>query len=254
MIKLDLVLQGPVSPVTDQIIEQYSKLEFVNNIILSSYTQQEFLIPDKVIFVENNLMPNPGLKNRNHQINTTRNGLKLVTTQYCVKLRTDQIIPVHSMRKLYDFWCNSRGTVSRRGFVTPQENIYVLGMYKKYVYHPRDNVLWGATEDIKTFFNIPFDSENAQIEDYDRYTRTETYFGQFYYARFDPIVYTHILNPLEYLVDNAPKKQEALELDYQIRNNLFTVFPRIEMSWPKYNMKEYFYEMAALHATEYWHD
>lgn len=254
MIKLDLVLQGPVSSVTGEIIEQYSKLEFVNNIILSSYRQQNFLIPDKVIFVENNLMANPGLKNRNHQINTTRNGLKFVTTQHCVKLRTDQIIPVHSMYKLYDFWLSSRRTVTGRGFVTPQENIYVLGMYKKHVYHPRDHVFWGNTEDIKNFFSIPFDCKNNQIEDYNRYTRTETYIGQFYYARLEPTIYNHILNPTEYLVDNAPKKQEALKLDYELRDTLFKVFPRIDMSWPKYGLQKYHYAIVSLNETEYWHD
>jgi len=60
-------------------------------------------------------------------------------------------------------------------------------------------------------------------------------------------------NPMEYLVDNAPKIQEALALDFSMRNEIFMPFPRIDMAWPKHNLFTYHYDVGAA-LSEYWYD
>ena len=66
------------------------------------------------------------------------------------------------------------------------------------------------------------------------HVRIPCYFGAHYHAHFNPLVYTHIDNFMEYLVDGAPKKQEALDLSASIQDDIFRVMPRIDMWWEKY--------------------
>ncbi len=71
--KFDIVLQGECTPFTKTIIEEYRKLPFVENIILSTYETSH--IPDDVNVIFNELVSPRGLGNRNLQINTSKNGL-----------------------------------------------------------------------------------------------------------------------------------------------------------------------------------
>jgi hypothetical protein len=116
-------------------------------------------------------------------------------------------------------------------------------------------VFWGRTEDVKNVFDIPFDpdSEKNPQQDYRYKTRAETYIGQFYYARFDESIKEHIDNPLEFTVDLAPRKNEALTKDFKIRHKVFAPFPRISLAWPKHGLEEYHYHVGE-RFTEYWGD
>jgi hypothetical protein len=241
---MDIVLQGSCSDITLYIIEEYKKLSFVDNIILSSYEDTIcFDIPKHVVFLQNDIVKPMGLGNRNLQINTSRNGLSKVTSDNCIKMRTDQYIRPHSMEMMYDYWIRNRADYK----------VFVLGMYRAFPYHPRDHVFWGRTEDVKTIFDIPFDIDRGSLQNYNYNTRAETYIGQYYYARFDNSIYEHISKPEIFLTDLAPKKQEALEKDFSLRDRLFRPFPRISMAWPKHNLTEYHYHLGQ-QFTEYWGD
>lgn len=250
MLKLDLVLQGSIRPETYEIIQQFSELEFVNKIILSSYKTSD--IPRNVVFVDNDVIDPPGVGNRNLQINTTINGLKKVDTEFCVKLRTDQIIPKHSMYLMYDYWLNNDDPLNRKKEKNkPLGRLYVCGLYRNFPYHPRDHVFWGFTEDIVRLFEVPFDFKTDP--DYTRNVRAETYIGQYYYAKYNPKIYNHILHYDEYLVDGAPKHNEAMSTDWVLRDELFKVFPRIEFAWPKHFLTNYHYHVGE-QCSEYWAD
>jgi hypothetical protein len=240
--KFDLVLQGECSRYTLKILKKYRKLDFVNRIILSTY-ESPFCerVKDDVEIVFNEMITPRGTGNRNLQINTSRNGLNRVKSEFCAKMRTDQLIRLPSMELMYDYWKKRH----------EDGKLFVLGMFRAFPYHPRDHVFWGRTEDVKNLFDVPFDQEPSPEHDYRYKTRAETYIGQFYYARFDPSIEEHIRNPLEFTVDMAPKLGEALEKDFRIRDKIFAPFPRISMAWPKHGLREYHYHIGEQH-TEYW--
>jgi hypothetical protein len=244
MEKIDLVLQGPSSAFTEIILDEYGKLPFVNNIILSTYSSSlSFDVSGKALLVDNDLVekPHPGITNRNLQILTSRNGLKLSQTNVSVKMRADQLIRYDSMLMMYDYWQKNK----------KDKLIFTLGMYKIFPYHPRDHLFWGNTEDLKYLFNIPFDSKQEINYDYDWNIRSETYIGQFYYSRFNNNIKEHIDQPKIFLCDKSPKREEALELDYSLRDSIFKPFPKISMKWPKYNLEEYHYNIGSMF-SEYW--
>lgn len=238
--KVQLVLQGKCDEYTKHIIQQYSTLDFVDKIILSTY-QHDIKLPFYVDVVLNDLVDPPGTGNRNLQINTSKNGLKEVTSEFCVKMRTDQFIRLPSMEMMYNF-ANKR---------MQDKKMFVLGMYRAFPYHPRDHVFWGRTEDVKTLFDIPFDPNPDLYQDYRFKTRAETYIGQYYYAKFDSSIQQHIDDPLTYTVDTAPRLNEALAKDFALRDKLFEPFPRISLEWPKHGLHEYHYHLAET-LTEYW--
>jgi hypothetical protein len=242
MRKFDLVFQGECRPITQQCIDEYSKLPFVDRIILSTYANSIcFDIPKHVEVVLNDVVEPAGTGNRNLQINTSRNGLAVTTSTYAAKMRTDQFIRPHSMQAMYNYWDKRH----------EDQKIFVLGMYYAFPYHPRDHVFWGRTEDVKNVFNVPYDQNPNLEHDYRYKTRAETYIGQFYYARFDPSIQEHINEPLKYLVDTAPKKYHALQKDYAMRDKVFVPFPKISMAWPSKGMNEYHYNIGEMY-TEYW--
>lgn len=242
--KFDLVLQGECSRYTLKILKKYKKLPFVNHIILSTYAAPICdKVSDDIEIVLNELVTPRGVGNRNLQINTSRNGLSRVKSEFCAKMRTDQLIRTKSMMMMYDYWKNRH----------QDGKLFVLGMYRAFPYHPRDHVFWGRTEDVRKVFDIPFDPdpESNLHQNYSHKTRAETYIGQFYYARFDPSIYEHIDNPLLFTVDSAPRLSEALAKDLYIRDRVFVPFPRISMAWPKHGLREYHYHIGE-QFTEYW--
>lgn len=235
---INIILQGLYSEYTRFIIEEYKKLDFVDKIILSSYQPIQGLDIDQVISDEF-FCPIPGVGNRNLQILTTKAGLSHTNSIYSIKMRTDQYIRLPSMYMMYDFWKKNKAF----------NRIFVLGMYRDFPYHPRDHVFWGYTTDLYNLFDIPFDKNNNP--NYNHNVRAETYIGQFYYSKFNSLVETHIESPQDFLYDSAPRRQEALDLDYSMRDQLFVPFPRVSLEWPKFRLSEYHYHVGAS-LSEYW--
>ena len=108
--KIDLVLQGPLHDYTPQIVDEYFKLPFVNNIIISCWnTCANYTFNKNTIIIRNEDVEYPGVGNRNRQIKSTLNGIKHVTTDFTIKLRTDQFISYDSMIDIYKFLLNMLG-------------------------------------------------------------------------------------------------------------------------------------------------
>jgi hypothetical protein len=101
---MDILIQGNISSITKFIIEEYRKLSFIDNIVLSSYSNDiNFDIPKYVTFVDNLMLNNPGIGNRNLQINTTKNGLTKILSNECIKMRSDQFIRLDSMNMMRNY-------------------------------------------------------------------------------------------------------------------------------------------------------
>lgn len=91
-VKMDIVLQGRYNQYTDDIIESYLKVPFVNNIILSCWEDDVVNTqPDRVQIVQSKFPLTPGTDNRNLQIVTSLEGVKkllLISQSRCVQIRS----------------------------------------------------------------------------------------------------------------------------------------------------------------------
>ena len=70
--KLDIVLQGQYNEYTDKLASHYKQLHFINNVIISCWeTDKKEVLQDRVKFVRNAMLDDPGTGNRNLQIKSS---------------------------------------------------------------------------------------------------------------------------------------------------------------------------------------
>jgi hypothetical protein len=255
MRKIDLVLQGPANNYTLEIANHYLKLEFVNNIIISCWESDNVETNNnRIIIIKSVDVANPGSGNRNRHIKSSLEGLKIVNTEFSVKLRSDQKISLESMHLMYNFYEKNkeRELMFYNDEQKPKNKICVAGIFKPFPFHPRDHIFWGNTEDLIDVFNIPYSPSTFGYEDYNKIVRSEAYIAAYYYAKFDETIQKFINNPQLYLVDNAPKISEAFEVNDKIITKVFQPFPKIDFEWPKHNLKEYHYDFTEKVFGEFW--
>jgi hypothetical protein len=252
---MDLVLQGTMNNYTIEIANHYLDLDFVNNIIISCWDIDKHNVENlnnkiKIIY-NNNEVKNSGITNRNRQIITSINGLKNVSTKFSVKLRSDQKISLESMILMYKYYEKNkeRDLHYENNFNKPLNKICVAGIFKAFPFHPRDHIFWGNTEDLIDLFSLPLDEllmsgNPLSNEEYKKYTRSELYIAIHYCKYFNNKINLFIENYKEYLVDDAPKINEAFELSEKILNKIFLPFPKINFEWPKHGLKEYHYHLT----------
>jgi len=258
--KLDIVLQGQYNEFTEEVIVNYSKLPFVNNIILSCW--QDDNVHSKrnfgsgIVLVTNQKPITFGDDNINLQIVSSLNGLKKVNTEYAIKMRTDQLYDYNSMMVMYDFFIKNR----------KDHLIFVPGMYPHLLFHPRDHLFWGKTSDLIKLFDIPLKTNNVTDKVripkqdlwkyYGYFIRSETYIGANYCSNFDDRIKIFLIQPEKYLFDGSSNWQESLEVSDTVTKNLFKSFPRtnVDLSWPKKNLNSYPYEDQKYGYNECWHE
>lgn len=233
--KFDVVLQGPIYSWTNQVIDEYLKCDWVSNIYVSTWEQSDTLTNCTMIF--NTPPAICGVGNRNKQLVSSLEGVKRTETEFCIKARTDQIIL--DLPLIKEFFDQNNPNL-----------IFTLGMYKTFPFHPKDHLFMGKRENLLKLFSAPHCTYTGPV-DYNLIDRAETAIGKYYYALRDARVNKFIAEPLTYLVDNAPCREEAMSVDFEVRGNLFIPFPRIKMNWPKYLIECYSYELRET-LGEYW--
>jgi hypothetical protein len=158
------------------------------------------------------------------------------------------------MQLMYDFYQNNKyQELFFYDGTKPNNRICVAGMFPTFPFHPRDHIFWGNTRDLIDVFNIPYDLDSLS-SDYTKYLRAETYICMWYYAKFDEEIMKYIQEPRKYLVDGAPNIAEALEKSNYLGAKIFKPFPKIDMTWPKYGMEKYHYDVTAHVYGEYQDD
>jgi hypothetical protein len=248
--KIDIVLQGEYNTFTDDIIRSYSDLPFLNKIILSTWDYESSNISyevetnPKVQIVYNDLPLEVGTDNRNLQIVSSLSGIKKVATEISVKMRTDQLYTYSSMIKMYEYYHTNK----------EDHKIFVAGMYPELLFHPRDHIFWGNTQDLIRLFDIPLEyngfasklriDKNDLWKYYSYFIRTETYLGAHYCAKFNDKINLMLIQPENYLHDNSPNWEESCKISKELTSKYFKSFPRtdIELSWPKKDLTNYPYE------------
>lgn len=285
MKQIDIVIQGPYTDFTDEIISEYLNLSFVNKIIVSCwekevpstngipvYNKDEIYEHEKVEFVRSiDNLDYSGVLNINYQLVTSLAGLKKSENDLCVKLRSDQKFTPEAMSNMYEFFIeNIHITKPDINFIdsdqTAKGKIFIAGNFNAYLFHPRDWIFWGYRDDLINLFDAPFQVNEEcrklnvnkqkceQNGDYyfKLFTRPETYLGAYYCSRFDARIVEMVNNQSEYLYDNAPRIQEAYHVSNEIMSKLFKSFPRtgINFIWPKNNI--WHFPISLMH--EIWHE
>lgn len=257
--KIDIILQGKYDEVTDEIINSYLDIPFLNNLIVSCWTKDKEEIKDfndKVKFIRNEYPKTFGTENRNLQIVSSLEGIKRSSTDISVKMRSDQKYTYNSIVNMMDFYLKNR----------KDKKLFVAGMYPNLLFHPRDHIFWGKTEDLYNLFDIPLelygftDKVNISKKDlykfYSYFIRTETYIGGHYCARFDERIKLLFENPNEYLHDNSPQWNYSKEISDSIIHKVFKSFPRenINLEWKKKELECYPYDEQKYGYGEHWHE
>ena len=229
--KTDIVIQGGMWENTYLTALSYLPLDFVNNIIISTWDYEKAkcdLYPsnDRIRYVFSTPPEHDGGGNVNYQIISSAEGIKKCNTPTVVKMRSDQTIILEDMEKLNRFY-----TKFHEG-----NEIFVLGLGTHHPYHPQDHVFWGNREDVETLFTIPLSTWPSynNVNFRTTHLRSPLYLGAYYYSTFSEVAKEHFTNPKEYLLDDANKRSEAFEEYDKIKYLGFKPFPRVRMSWHKY--------------------
>lgn len=220
---LTVVLQGPVYSWTSSFARRYSELPSVSQVIVSTWEDDVIDIDPRYQIVRSKKPDNPGKGNRNYQIVSSQAGLRKVETDTCVRVRSDIFLP--NFEEMLSFY--------QRHY--DESQVYVLSVYPRFAFHPRDYVFWGETYYVKRVFEIPLDPESGPYDEWND-VRAESYIGAYYYSLFDAEIRKYLRNPRGYLTDKSPAREEVLKsyhtlLKYKIG---FVPFPPFEIQIPKH--------------------
>ena len=250
--KIDLIIQGPFTNYSKEIVEHYQKLPWVRQIIISCWRDNlDYEIPGAKM-VKSLPLSNNGIGNRNAHIITSYRGLLEVKTNFCAKLRSDQKISLDSMNLMYDY------------MLKHQDKVCVMGFYEPFPFHPRDHSFWGKTSKVISVFDIPLDPNmwngSAPYDSwpyagfYANHVRAECYIASQYLAKKCPKVKKMTEFPQQYLCDFSDRWEEAKTLSEELMDKYFIPFPKIDFEWPKHGMTNYHYEWARANYGEFWGD
>jgi hypothetical protein len=244
--KLDVVIQGSYTDFTDDIIDSYLKIPFIDNIIVSCWDDnKQSKCRDNVKFIRNQYPSSSGTDNKNLQIATSLNGLKESSSKFSIKTRSDHKFTYDSMMKMYDFFIqyNQRILSYQYDDSRPKNRILVAGIYADLLFHPRDHLFWGHTEDLVDLFDIPLE-KNGLVDIvkvpkerlwmyYEYFIRTETYLGSHYCSNFNDEIIRFLLLPKEHLYDNAVYWNHCKQKSDELCRLVFKSFPKdaIQFDW-----------------------
>lgn len=262
MEKFDIILQGPVYEYTHDIAEQYEKLDFVDNVFISTWKYDGyFYYPHhpKIKYLFFNKPEYHGVRNRNYQIVGSYKSLLKVNNEFCVRGRSDILYDDASMWNMYNFYneYKERVLTYENDPSMPYNRICVPGIYKYYAFHPRDQFFWGNTKDLIEVFDIPLDEDRDLdgTENNNILLRSECFIASKYYAKFDSKINKYIENPLDYLTDSAKYRDEVLECYHKLMTKVFKPFPQkdIDFYWIKYGQRKYNFAYERM-MGQIWHE
>jgi len=252
---MDFVVQGKVyQNDTCALVKNLLDLDFCDRVIISCWEtcDIDFPISGKVEVVHSKPPEHAGDANRNLQIVSSRSGIKASSSEICAKLRSDQIISVESLKMMNDFYAENRQACAEG----QSGAVCVAGIWKPYPFHPSDFIFWGPREELVRIFDIPLNDEPHTVRGYGEYSstsRTESYIGVHYAAKFDKSALFFSQNISEFLPDSSPRRAEAMKVSDELTPKIFKPFPRIEFSWHKQRLSSYHYHITEP-LGEYWNE
>ena len=238
---IDIVIQGPYTNFTEEVIDAYLQVELISNIFVSCWDndKEDEYKSDRVKFVRNSVYPSySGVANVNMQLTTSLNGVKASKAKYIIKMRSDQKFNHQSMDNMINYFIENK----------KKETIFICGNIFVHLFHPRDHVFMGYKEDMINLFDIPFEqndlcqkmgiNRNNMSSYINLFTRPETYIGAYYCSRFDDRVVNMVNQQEKYLYDGSPEWGYAKQVSEEVMPKCFKSFPRkeIDLIWPKNNI------------------
>jgi len=267
--KVDVVIQGPYTDFAEHVCESYLKLPFVNKVIISCWKDDKNPKEKRrVKIVKNDYPDSPGTDNKNLQIVSSLNGLKQCESQYAVKVRSDQKFSYTSMCKMYEFFMSNKEKTTSYQYDSskPYNKIFVAGVYPYLLFAFRDHILWGNTDDLIEFFDIPLEKNSLvdiikvpknRLGNYCQYfTRTETYLGAHYCANFNEEINRILLFQKDHLYDEAVYWYYTKDISDQILPSVLKSFPKsiIELEWTRWRDGGFEFNFEEYLNSSSWHE
>tara|TARA_B100000131_G_scaffold299263_1_gene319567 strand:+ start:22950 stop:23750 length:801 start_codon:yes stop_codon:yes gene_type:complete len=251
--KIDIIIQGGIWPATVSAAHSYVNHPMVDRVIVSTWDSESVteanIKDERVVLLKNKFPDYEGPGNLNLHLISSRNGLKQCTNEVVLKIRSDEIMSPEGLTTWINYFKehDNKDTLRCLDGTTQRSKIAVIATNINYPYHPQDHVFIGYKEDLFKLFNMPLSYEPPLMpEPVDFSTKTghlrnPIYIGANYFALFFQDSQHHLENWKEYLLDGAPKRQEALDFYLKHRNSIFRPLPRIKMWWQKFNC-EYWWD------------
>lgn len=253
---IDIVIQGGMWRGTVDTARHYVDHELVDRVIISTWmdegVSQADIDTDKIVLLKNEKPDYIGPGNLNLHLLSSKNGLEQCTTDVVLKVRSDERISHEGITQWLQFFedHDDGNTLHYSDGTKQKSKICVISTNINFPYHPQDHVFVGYQEDLRRLFNMPFSHEPPLMPEPIDFTvatshlRNPIYIGTNYFAIFFEGSRHHLLNWKEYLLDDAPNRQEAMDFYLLRRNSIFRPMPVIDMWWEKFNGQYWWNEYA----------
>ena len=241
---IDIIVQGGMWPGTKETVKQYARHPLVNRVVLSTWEgssvipaedwDYEEFSPDQIILLKNKKPDYDGPGNLNLHLLSSRNGLANCEKDIVLKIRSDERMSDAGITTWVDFITqqSDQATLSYLDGRLQKNKIGVIATNINYPYHPQDHVFIGHRTDLKRLFDMPFSYEppiGPEPVDFSTKLRNPIYIGANYFSLFYAEAKSHLDDWKEYLLDEAPKRHEAMAFYMAHRVSIFQPLPRIQM-------------------------
>jgi len=270
---IDVVIQGGIWNITQRSIDNYKKLPFVRNVILSTWLDDPLLPTIKHDQIVTSIkLENRGQCNINMQIVSSRAGIEACESGIIVKCRTDQLITDDCFFNLYNFFISSQKNdckLMQLNGIDLCDPIYVWGLNSIFPYCPQDHFFMSSKNTMQKFFSCPLSNDfskgnfiaynnhhvqaDANLDWEHSDIRPNIYLGTHFCSLFSKEANKHINEYKKYLVDKAPNRFEAQQESNRIRDFIFKVMPRVDIVWEKMADKKYPFSLYETQG-EYYYD
>ena len=176
---ISFVVQGPVTrPSINLCLDSIRKYFPGAEIILSTESQDlnglDYDVPVIINDVGNDILRNSPFKlNVKRQIYSTQKGLEKVSRKYALKVRSDIEFTGNNFLKYFDEFnkYDENYRVFNKRILVP---MIQHSRYGDFLFFPTDWLHFGLAEDIKNFFNIPYntDDNNAYVYEHPLYNQS----------------------------------------------------------------------------------
>ena len=243
---IDIIIQGGMWRGTLQTANSYSNHPLVNKVVLSTWQGSSFLngkVEDGVQILLNEKPDYVGPGNLNLHLLSSRRGLEQCESDVVLKIRSDERMSHSAIDTWVKFFNDNKDSETLRYLDGQKQKskIFVIATNINFPYHPQDHVFMGYKEDLKVLFDMPFSYEppiGPEPVDFSIKTgnlRNPIYVGSNYFSLFFEESKKHLDNWRDFLLDEAPRRQEAMDFYLQNRTSIFTPLPRVDIWWEKFN-------------------
>lgn len=157
--EISVVVQGPVDCcMTRRCLTSIRASLPKAQIILSTWKdaiiQELEHLYDDLVLSDDPGMVDASVRNLNRQLVSTKSGLELARGKYILKMRSDMLLESSTFLRYYGryedgIYCCQKHRMLITSYYTRNPRIFPL------VYHPSDWLLFGTSEDVRNYYDIP---------------------------------------------------------------------------------------------------